>query len=100
MQINMTIESCKIFWSFWHYESECPSFSYLSLGFMAINILWALFSYFGFRSIRSKNARYPFLEIGTFASSATSLSLTSSSASACTQLAEWSCKAKFQTTQR
>lgn len=53
----MAIESLKIFWSFWHYTEECPAFSYLSIGFMIVNIVWCLISYFGFRSIRNKNPR-------------------------------------------
>lgn len=54
----MLYESFKLLWSFWHYESECPDFAYLSLGFLIINIVWALISYWGFRAIRSKNSRY------------------------------------------
>ncbi len=69
MQINMVVESCKIFWAFWHYTQECPAFSYLSLGFMAINLIWALCSYYGFKCIRSKNTRYPLNHAGTYASS-------------------------------
>jgi hypothetical protein len=62
----MLVESLKIFWAFWHYEEECPAFSYLSLGFMGINIIWALCSYYGFKCIRSKNSRYSSIELGTY----------------------------------
>lgn len=56
-QINMFIESCKLFWSFWHFQIQCPTFSYLSLGFLGINLIWSICSYIGFRAIRSKNSR-------------------------------------------
>lgn len=53
----MLVEGSKIFWAFWHYKDECPAFSYLSLGFLIINGVWALTSYYGFRSIALKNSR-------------------------------------------
>lgn len=53
----MLYESFKLMWSFWHYEETCPDYAYLSLGFMALNIIWALSSYIGFKAIKSKNSR-------------------------------------------
>lgn len=54
----MIYESIKLMWSFWHYKEVCSNFAYLSLGFMVLNIIWALTSYMGFKSIRSKNSRH------------------------------------------
>jgi len=53
----MLYESFKLCWSFWHYKKECPDYAFLSVGFMALNIIWALSSYWGFRSIRKKNSK-------------------------------------------
>jgi hypothetical protein len=54
----MLWESFKLMWSFWHYKHSCASYAYLSLGFMALNLLWAFTSYFGFQAIASKNSKY------------------------------------------
>ena len=58
IQISMFYESFKLMWSFWHYQETCADYAYLSLGFMILDILWAITSYFGFRAIRTKNSRY------------------------------------------
>lgn len=60
----MLYESFKLIWTFWHYREACANFAYLSLGFMGLNIIWALTSYMGFRSIRSKNSRQVKLHLG------------------------------------
>jgi hypothetical protein len=65
----MLYESLKLLWAFFHYRLECEDYAYLSLGFMGLNILWAATSIWGFKSINSKNSRYPVAKPATSPSS-------------------------------
>lgn len=62
----MIYESIKLLWSFFHYRTQCADFAYLSLGFMGLNIFWAVTSIWGFKAINSKNSRYIFIHLGMF----------------------------------
>lgn len=58
LAINMFYEGLKLLWEYFHWESECPDFAYLSIGFLILDVFWAITSIYGFRSINSKNSRY------------------------------------------